>query len=170
VADAPDPMEELLDEFLRLHRLVAGKIEPGQGEAGGRRPQPASRPPLQLDPVSEMASSEQSIRYHMNQYRRILHRVKRIDITTRTGYTCPHCTTGKLVGWVRDIDPEDHDRRIQPDEVVCLNWQADEHKPVPHGEGYPYRWTADEWRRLGFQARALDDQRYGARPPGVASA
>jgi hypothetical protein len=155
-------MEELLEEFLRKYRLVAGKIEPGQGE-GGRRPQPASRPPLQIDPVSEMASAEQSLRYHITRFNQILHRVKRIDITDRTGYTCPHCEVGKLVGWVRDDDPQDLDRTIKPDEVVCLNWQADAHAQ----DGWPYRWGRDEWARLGVQTGAREDARYGARLPGV---
>jgi hypothetical protein len=163
----PDPMEELLNRLLRKYRLVAGKVEPGQGEGAGRRPQPASRPPLQLDPVSEMHSFERSLDYHEVQFDRILHRTKRIDITDRTGYTCPHCETGKLVGWVRDDDPEDLDRTIKPDEVVCLNWQAEAHLQPPHGEGWPYRWGRDEWARLGVRVGARDDQRYGPRLPNA---
>lgn len=157
-------MEERLDRILRKYQLVAGKVEPGQGE-GGRRPQPASRPPLQLDPVSEMHSFERSLDYHEAQFNRILHPIKRIDITDRTGITCPHCTTGKLVGWIRDDDPQDLDRNLKPDEVVCLNWEADQHTT----DGWPFRWTKDEWARLGVQTGARDDRRFGARLPDVAS-
>lgn len=165
MTNAPDPIEEKLDRLLRKYRLVAAKIEPAQGE-GGRRLQPASRPPLQLDPVSEMHSFERSLDYHEIQFDRILHRTKRIAITDRTGYTCPYCLHGKLVGWVRQDDPEDIDRRFQPDEVICLNRDADEHEV----EGHPWRWIKDEWRRLGVLAQAIEDQRYGPRLPNAGSA
>lgn len=151
-------MEERLDRILRKYRLVAGKIQPSQAEGGGRRPQPASRPPLQLDPVSEMRSFEQSLNYHEVQFDHILYPIKRIDITDRMGATCPYCTTGKLVGWIRNLDLDDHDdpRKLQVDEVICLNPMADEHAK----DGYPFRWTSDEWRRLGVHVQAIDDRRF----------
>jgi hypothetical protein len=42
-----------------LCRHLAQQVPPGRGAAGGRRPAPGSRPPLQIGPVSLMAELEQ---------------------------------------------------------------------------------------------------------------
>jgi hypothetical protein len=158
LADAPDPLRADLDEVWRLHELLAAKVEPAQGE-GGRRPQPASRPPLQIDPVSLMEELRRYLGWWLGQARWSLQPVKRIDITVRTGVTCPYCGVGKLVGWLRDDDPEEPGR-FQPDEVVCLNREADQHaRAAPEG-GAPWRWTKDEWARLGVLTGVREDRRF----------
>jgi hypothetical protein len=158
---APDPLQQDLDEVWRLHQLLAAKVEPSQGE-GGRRTPPASRPPLQVDPVSLMEELRRYLGWWIAQARWNLQPVKRIDITARTGVTCPYCAVGKLVGWLRGDDPE-HPGRVQPDEVICLNRTADQHAT----EGAPWRWTKDEWARLGVLTGVREDRRFGARLPDL---
>lgn len=147
-----DPFHRDLDELGRQYTLLAAKVPPGQGE-GGRRPPPASRPPLQIDPVSLMAEVEQAVSYYLNQIRWLLQPIRRIDITKRTGAICPWCQGG-LVAWL-------HEERAEPGEVVCLT-------PIRHQPTEPYRWTGEaEWRRLGVVAGVYVDARYGARPPSL---
>ena len=147
----PDPLRDDLDEVWRLHQLLAGKVEPVQGE-GGRRPRPASRPPLQVDPVSIMDELGRYIRWWIGHARWNLQPTKRIDITTRTGAVCPYCA-GPLVAWLYGDNPE-------PPEVVCLNREADIHaRAAPEG-GMPWRWEKAEWARLGVLTGVRADARF----------
>src|SRR5215216_3227082 len=146
-----DPFQRDLEELGRLYMLLAGKIEPSQGQGGGRRPQPASRPPLHIDPVSVMHEVEQSVAYHLTQIRWLLQPVHRIDITRRTGAICPWCQGG-LVAWL-------HEERAEPAEVACTT-------PTHHEQGDPYRWTGElELRRLGVVMGVDTTPNGTARPP-----
>lgn len=149
-----DPFERDLEELGRLYQLLAAKVMPSQGE-GGRRPQPASRPPLNTDAVSLKHEVEQWASYYVNQVRRFVTPTRRIDITKRTGAICPWCQGG-LVAWL-------HEERAEPGEVVCLT-------PIRHQPQEPYRWTGEaEWRRLGVVAGVYEDARYGPRLPTLTS-
>ena len=140
-----------LDELGRLYQLLAAKVPPAQGDSG-RRPQPGSRPPLQVEPVSLMDEMERAASYQIAQARWNLQPVKRIDITTRTGARCPYCA-GDLVAWLYGEDPE-------PPEVVCLQRDADIHaRAAPEG-GMPWRWEKRDWPRLGVLTGVRDDARF----------
>lgn len=150
---APDPLEQDLKELWNLYQQLAGQIQPGQSQ-GGRRPQPASRPPLQIDPVSHMHELQRYLAWWINGARWRLHPVKRINLTDRENITCPYCQ-GALVAWIPEASPDNA-------EVVCIN---PEH---PHAEG-PSHWTPREWPRLGVMLGTYEDGRYGPRLPDVAS-
>lgn len=151
MAHAPDSFRADLDEVWRLHELLSAKVEPAQGE-GGRRPQPSSRPPLQVDPVSHIDELRRYLHWWIGQARWSIQPTRRIDITTRTGATCPYCA-GPLVAWLYGDNPE-------PPEVVCLNRQADTHaRAAPEG-GNPWRWERHEWARLGVLTGVRDDARF----------
>ena len=148
----PDSLRVDLDEVWRLHELLAAKVEPSQGEGGHRRPQPSSRPPLQVLPVSHMNEGERFLRWWIAEGRFALQPTIRISITTRTGATCPYCA-GELIAWLYGDNPE-------PPEVVCLNRQADTHaRAAPEG-GNPWRWEKHEWPRLGVLTGVRDDARF----------
>ena len=149
----PDPFLDDLDELGRLYQLLSAKIEPGQSEGSGRRPQPGSRPPLQIPPVSLMDEAQRMVRYLIGQARFTLLPAIRIDITGRTGARCPYCQ-GDLIAWLYGDNPE-------PPEVLCRNPQADIHaKAAPEG-GAPWRWEGeDEIRRFGVVAGLREDHRF----------
>lgn len=154
--DVPDPFLADLDELGRLYQLLAGKVEPGQGE-GGRRPQPGSRPPLQIPPVSLMHEIRSTVSYYIAQARWTLQPVRRVNITDRTktpdlpdGARCPWCG-GELVAWFRDDSTE-------PAEVVCLDPQA--HTPDEFGHSPPARWGKADWPRLGVLTGVREDRRF----------
>ena len=149
---APNPLLTDLDELGRLYQLLAAKVEPGQGE-GGRRPQPASRPPLQIPPVSLMDEIQRTISYLIGQARFTLLPVIRINITDRTGANCPYCA-GELVAWLYGDNPE-------PPEVLCLG--------TDHPAEEPKRWEKSQWARLGVLTGVREDRRFGPRLPDVAS-
>ena len=161
MADAPDPFLADLEELGRLYQLLAGKVEPSQGE-GGRRPQPGSRPPLQIPPVSLMHEIRSTIGYYIAQARWTLQPLRRINITNSTkdpdtlpdGARCPWCG-GELVAWFRDDSTE-------PAEVVCLT-------PQHHQPEEPSRWGKADWPRLGVLTGVREDARYGPRLPGAAA-
>jgi hypothetical protein len=153
-----DSFQDDLDELWRNDQLLAGKVEPAQGH-GGRRPQPASRPPLQVGPVSVRDETRREVRHLIAMQRWELQPATRVNITTSTktpelpnGARCPWCQ-GELVAWFYGDQPE-------PPEVVCST-------PNQHTEGEPWRWEKDQWGRLGVSTGVRVDARYGARPPGV---
>lgn len=134
------------DEAVRLYQLLATQISPGQGE-GGRRPQPTSRPPLQIDPVSLMGEFEQYFPSFIGRARWLLDPWKRIDITGRTGARCPYCQSS-LVGWLRP-------KADQPGYITC---------DPGHLETLgPNHWVEADWPRLGVMAGVHIDARYGPR-------
>ena len=151
----PDPFLDDLDEMGRFYQLLAASVDPTQGE-GGRRPQPGSRPPLQVDPVSLMDEGRRFVRWWIHAARWNLKPARKINITDRTGARCPYCHElgykGELVAWIYGDDPE-------PPEVLCLDDQ--------HPAAQPKRWEKHEWPRLGVLTGVREDARYGARPPGA---
>jgi hypothetical protein len=151
VTQPQDPLRADLDEAWRQYQLLAAKVEPGQGE-GGRRVQPSSRPPLQVDPVSHMDELRRYLAWWIGQARWSLQPTIRIDITNRTGARCPYCY-GTLIAWLYGDNPE-------PPEVVCLNRLANTHaRAAPEG-GNPWRWEKQDWARLGVLTGMRDDERF----------
>jgi hypothetical protein len=150
VTDTPDHLRDDLDEVWRLHELLAAKVPPAQGE-GGRRPQPSSRPPLQVDPVSLMDELRRYVGWWIHAARWNLKPARRINITDRTGARCPWCQ-GELIAWLYGDDPD-------PPEVLCI---APEHPATEQK-----RWEKHEWPRLGVLTGVREDARYGPRLPGA---
>ena len=153
-----DPLRGDLDEVWRNDQLLAGAIEPNQSH-GGRRPQPASRPPLQIGPVSTRDETRRVVKHLLTLQRWELQPATRINITDRTktpdlpaGACCPWCG-GELVAYLYGDQPE-------PPEVVCTS-------PNNHDQAEPWRWEPHEWPRLGVSTGVREDARYGARPPGA---
>jgi hypothetical protein len=128
----PDPLQRDLDEAWAKYQLLAAKVPPGQGE-GGRRPPPASRPPLSIDPVSLMAELEQFIGAWIGQARYALDPWQRIDLTARTKAVCPYCT-GTLICWLR---PQNEGASY----ITCVTGHVDSLGPT--------HWVRADWPRLG---------------------
>ena len=143
----PDPLARDQDEAYRLYQLLAAKVPPGQ-HTGSRRPAPASRPPLSIDPVSLMAELETYLGWWTHQARYTLDPPAKINLTERTGARCPYCNAD-LVAWLRDADTG---------EIVCTG--------LDHPEDEPRRWAKADWARLGVLAGVHVDAPSGtARPP-----
>ena len=144
----PDPLQRNLDAFHSLYLLLAARVPPAQA-AGGRRPAPASRPPLQVDMVSHMAAGEAYLDWWIKYARWLLDPMAKIDLTTRTGARCPY-DGGDLVAYLRpSADPDDG-------EIVCCNLDHDEMVG-------PRRWRKADWPRLGVLAGVHVDARFGPR-------
>jgi len=123
------------NEAIRLYQLLAAQIHPSQGE-GSRRPSPASRPPLQIDPVSLMAEYEQYQAGFIGRARWLLDPWRRIDVTDRTGARCPYCT-GKLTCWMRPHNDQPAYITCDPGHIDTLG---------------PNHWIEADWPRLGVMA------------------
>lgn len=128
-----------------LYEQLAAKIPP-ERKAQGRRTPPASRPPLQVNPVSHMADLESFLGWWITTARWILNPVTKVELTRREGVRCPHCGAD-LIAWLHT----DSDRS----EIVCTN-------PDPQHDG-TRRWPPSEWPRLGVLAGVHIDGRYGPR-------
>ena len=139
----PDPLAADLDAAHRLYALLAAKVPPGQGE-GGRRPPPASRPPLSIDPLSLMAELEQFVGAWIGQARYALDPWQRIDLTARTGATCPYCGS-RLVCWLR---PQNEGAS----QIVCDPGHLDSLGPS--------HWAKADWPRLGVMTGVHVDARF----------
>lgn len=144
---AADPLTELLNQAWSLHQQLAARLPPEQA-AGGRRPQPGSRPPLQVQMVSHMADLEQYINWWIAGARWRLNPTSRVDLTARTGVRCPTCGAD-LIAWLRPEDPA-------ASEIVCTGLDHEEDQA-------PRRWPESEWKRLGVLAGVHDDGRFGPR-------
>lgn len=148
-----DPLRQELEAAWANYQLLAARVPPGQGQ-GGRRPQPASRPPLQVQIVSHMHEFERLLTWFNNQARYLLSPVEKVELTTRLAVRCPYCG-GNLVAWVWKENPD-------RSEIVCggLDHQW---------EDGPNRWPPSEWKRLGVLLGTHEDgrftvQREGQRP------
>lgn len=142
----PDPLHRDLDQAERLYQLLAAKVPPGQGD-GGRRPPPASRPPLSIDPVSLMAELEAFVGAWIGQARYALDPWQRIDLTARTGAVCPYCGA-RLICWLRPQNEGASTIICDPGHIDTLG---------------PGQWAAADWPRLGVMTGVHIDARYGAR-------
>jgi hypothetical protein len=149
----PDPLARDQDEAYRLYQLLAAKVPPGQGESG-RRPAPASRPPLSIDPVSLMAELEDYIEGWIYKARYVLDPWQRIDLTARTGATCPYCGS-RLICWLR---PQNEGAS----QIVCDPGHLDTLGPS--------HWAKADWPRLGVMTGVHIDARYGAQLRAVGEA
>jgi len=145
----PDPLQRDLDEAWRQYQLLAAKVPPGQGE-GGRRPPPASRPPLSIDPLSLMAELEQFVGAWIGQARYALDPWQRIDLTARTGATCPYCE-GRLICWLRPQNEGASYILCDPGHIDTLG---------------PGQWPKADWAWLGRMIGApIEPPTGGAKPP-----
>lgn len=159
--DAPDPIRADLDQAYSNYTQLAARVEPAQG-VGGRRPQPGSRPPLQIQMVSAMNELERFLGWFNDQARWLLNPVQRIELTKREGIRCPAWLNslsrecgGELLAW---LWPEQPSRS----EIVCTNVNHDEAEA-------PRRWPPSEWKRLGVRVGSHEDGRFTVgRDSGVA--
>ena len=146
----PDPFKRDQDEAYRLYQLLAAQIPRGQGQHNGRRPPPASRPPLAIDPLSLMAELEQFQGAWIGQARYALDPWQRIDLTARTGATCPYCE-GRLICWLRPQNEGASYITCDPGHVDTLG---------------PSHWAKADWAWLGRMIGApIEPPTGNARPP-----
>jgi hypothetical protein len=145
-AQQSDPMQRDLATTYSLYVQLGARVYPAQG-VGGRRPAPASRPPVNVQMVSAMAELADYIGKWNSYVRYLLNPVTKIELTAREGVRCPYCGAD-LVAWLR---PGNEDRS----EIVCTNL-------TPHYDP-PGRWTPADWPRLGVLAGVHDDARFGPR-------
>jgi hypothetical protein len=136
-------LEHDLGEAWRLYQLLAARVPPGRAQAGRRVP-PASRPPLQVDPLSLMAELEADLAAWIGRARWLLDPWQRIDLTARTGVRCPICGAD-LIAWIYPDNPA-------ASEIRCTN-------PDPEHDG-TRRWPESEWKRLGVLAGVHEDGRF----------
>ena len=145
----PDPLRRDLDQAERLYALLAAKVPPGQGD-GGRRPPPASRPPLSIDPVSLMAELETFIGAWIGQARYALDPWQRIDLTARTQAVCPYCG-GRLICWLRPQNEGASYINCDPGHIDTLG---------------PSQWPKADWAWLGRMiGMDIEPPTGNARPP-----
>lgn len=142
---APDPIREDLDRFLSNYTQLAARVQPAQG-IGSRRPQPSSRPPLEIRMVSHMEEGERLLAWWNHQACWLLDPHQRVELTKRLSIHCPHCD-GELVAY---LWPERPDRS----EIICQN--------LTHAEvtTAPSHWPPSEWKRLGVLLGTHEDGRF----------
>jgi DNA-directed RNA polymerase subunit RPC12/RpoP len=146
----PDPIADLTAEAWSLYQQLAARLAP-ETAAGGRRSQPTSRPPLQVQIVSAMVELEQYLAAWNSRARFMLNPWQTINLTAREQVRCPYCG-GDLIASLRPSDPD-------AAEVFCSG--------PDHPDDTPRRWAKQDWPRLGVLAGVHSDGRYGARPPKV---
>lgn len=139
-----DPLRADLDEFYSNYVQLAARVLPAQGQ-GGRRPQPSSRAPLQVQMVSLMDEGRRLLAWFNGQAKFLLNPYQRIELTKREGVRCPHCGADL----VAHLWPEHPDRS----EIVCTGL---DHR----WEDGPSRWPPSEWKRLGVLVGTHEDGRF----------